>query len=94
MKNKMKLKKVKSLSPAFSAHKVTIKAIQRWNGHAYIWTYPCEAIKHLSQQEVVITVLNQRAISVKILIECSDNIYERIKLDFVCMMGDKFIWKD
>lgn len=86
--------KIKQIPPAFPAHKVTIKAIKRWNGNVYTWTYPCNAIEYLLQQEVAITVLKQREMSIKILIECSDNIYERIKLDFVRMMGDKFIWKD
>lgn len=87
--------KIKQIPPAFPPHKVTIKAIKRWSGNVYTWTYPCNAIEYLYQQEkVAITVLKQRETSIKILIECSDNTYERIKLDFVRMMGDKFIWKD
>ena len=90
----MNLQKIKNIPPAFPLHKVTIKAMKRWNGNVYTWTYPCHAIEYLIQHEIAITVLKQREMSIKILIECSDNIYERIKLDFVRMMGDKFIWKD
>ena len=86
--------KIKQIPPAFPSHKVTIKSMKRWNGNVYTWTYPCNAIEYLLRQKVAITVLKQREMSIKILIECSDNIYERIKLDFVRMMGDKFIWKD
>ena len=90
----MNLPKIKNIPPAFSLHKVTIKAMKRWNGDVYTWTYPCHAIEYLIQHEIAITVLKQREMSIKILMECSDNIYEHIKLDFVRMMGDKFIWKD
>ena len=91
----MNLKKIKQIPTPFPSHKVTIKAIKRWNGHVNIWQPPCNAINYLHQQEkVAITIVKQRETSIKILIECSDSIYERIKLDFVRMMGDKFIWKD
>lgn len=87
--------KIKQIPPAFPEHKVTIKSIKKWNGHTYIFQSPCNAINYLHQQEkVTITIVKQREDSIKILIECSDTIYERIKFDFVRVVGDKFIWKD
>ena len=91
----MNLKKIKNIPPPFPSHKVTIKAIKKWNGYVYTWQSPCNAINYLHQQEkVTITIIKQRESRIKILIECSDNIYECIKFDFVRIMGDKFIWKD
>ena len=90
----MNLKKIKQIPPAFPAHKVTIKAIKTWNGHTYTFLSPCTAIDYLCKQDVVVTIIKQREASIKIMIECSDAIYERIKLDFVRIVGDKFIWKD
>ena len=92
----MNLKKIKQIPTPFPSHKVTIKAIKRWNGYANIWQPPCNAIDYLYRQEkaATIIIIKQREASIKILIECSDSIYERIKLDFVRIMGDKFIWKD
>lgn len=91
----MNLKKIKQIPTPFPSHKVTIKAMKRWNGDVYTWSYPCNAIEYLYRQEkAAITIIKQRETSIKILIECSDSIYERIKLDFVRIMGDKFIWKD
>ena len=91
----MNSKKIKNIPLPFPLHKVTIKSIKKWNGNVYIWQPPCNAINYLHQQErVPMTIVKQREASIKILIECSDNIYERIKFDFVRIMGDKFIWKD
>ena len=84
----------KNIPPAFSSHKVTIKSIKKWNGSTYIWKPPCNAINYLHHQEVAITIIKQRESSIKILIECADIIYKHIKLDFVCSMGDNFIWSD
>lgn len=89
----MNLKKIKQI-PTFPAHKVIIKAINMWNGHTYTFLSPCQAIDYLCKYDVTVTVVKQRAASIKIMIECKDAIYERIKLDFVCNMGDKFVWKD
>ena len=85
---------IKNIPPAFPAHKVTIKSIKTWNGHIYTFLSPCKAIDYLCKQEAVVTIIRQREASIKILIECSDSIYERLKLDFVRIMGDKYIWKD
>ena len=90
----MNLKNIKQIPPAFPAHKVTIKAIQTWNGHIYTFLSPCSAIDYLCKKEAVVTIIRQREASIKIIIECSDDIYESLKLNFVRIMGDKFIWKD
>ena len=90
----MNLKKIKQIPPAFPAHTVNIKAIKTWNGRGYYFLSPCNAIDYLCKHEVAITILKQREASIKIMIECSDDEYERLKLDFVRTMGDKYIWKD
>ena len=90
----MNLNKIKQTPPAFPMHKVIIKAIQTWNGHIYTFLSPCQAIDYLCKREAVATIIKQREASIKIMIECSDDVYERLKLDFVRIMGDKFIWKD
>lgn len=41
----MNLKKIKQIPTLFSSHKVTIKAMKRWNGNVYTWSYPCNAIE-------------------------------------------------
>lgn len=87
--------KFKKIPPPFTTHKITLKAIQKWDGFRYNWTSPIYAINYLYNQErFAITILKQRETSITILIECSDSAYEHIKLDFVRKMGDKFIWKD
>ena len=90
----MNLKKIKQIPPAFPAHTVTIEAIKTWNGHIYTFLSPCKAIDYLCKYEIAVTIIKQREASIKILVECSDSIYERIKLDFVRIMGDKYLWKD
>lgn len=90
----MNLKKPKDILTPFPKHKVIIKAIQRWDGYTYTFLPLCSAIDYLCEQEVDITIIKQREASIKIIIECSDSRYESIKLNFVRIMGDKFIWKD
>lgn len=91
----MAIKKIKQIPPAFTVHKVTIKAITTWNGHMYTFLSPCNAIDYLCEQgEGVITIIKQRESSIKIMLECTDSVYELLKLNFVRIMGDKFIWKD
>lgn len=91
----MNLLKMKQIPPAFPVHKVTIKAIKTWNGHIYTFLSPCNAIDYLcKKEEGVVTIVKQREDNIKIIIECSDKIYELLKLNFVRIMGDKFIWKD
>ena len=90
----MNLQRITYIPTPFPVHKVTIKAIKTWNGHTYTFLSPCNAIDYLCKQEVVVTIIKQREASIKIMIECSDDVYERLKLDFVRIMGDKYIWKD
>ena len=90
----MNLKKIEQIPLAFPPHKVTIKAIQSWNGRVYTFMPPCNAIDYLCRREAAVTIIKQRETSIKIIIECSDDMYERLKLDFVRTMGDKYLWKD
>ena len=90
----MDLKKIENIPTTFPAHKVTIKAIKTWNSRTYAFLSPCRAIDYLCEREAVVTIMRQREASIKIIIECSDDVYECLKLDFVRIMGDKFIWKD
>lgn len=77
-------------------HKVKLKSIVEWLPNGNCRYAPInEALKYIcSGGDLPISVIKQRTKSLTISIECSNMVYEKIKLCFVRDVGHKFIWED
>lgn len=81
---------LKNMPDPFPPHKVTLKAI---------WTRPQPhiALRYLVDNYgdgIGIVVSKHRQNSIVIKICCGEDLYQKIKLNFVKDMGNEFIWKD
>lgn len=79
---------MKTITPLFNEHKVTIKSVSQYHRPAYAINYLYEC----GMTEMVI--LKHRAKSITFLFSCQDDAYNNIKLDFVRKKGHCYIWKD
>jgi hypothetical protein len=87
---KISRKTLEEIFEPFPPHKVTIKAI---------WTRPRPdaALRYLLREygdAVNLKVLKQRECSIVVEISCGEDLYQKIKLNFIKDIGNDFIWKD
>ena len=82
------LKTLKKIPPAFTPHKVTIKATTLRS--------PSHALAYIDREldDGYIKVNKQRYKRITLTMHCGDVTYERLKICFIKDMGYDFIWKD
>ena len=83
--------KIKLQDP-FRPHKVILKSIHK----GLCTPSPSKALEYIMAMfdGTTIIVNKQKVRSITLTIQCGDNIYHLMKLNFVKDMGRDFIWKD